>query len=174
MRRILPMLAAVLIALCSCSAPQRQDLKIYVVSRAAVSGTMSDKEIVSAAKSAGRLAFDGDDIEGYNWQSHTVFIKEQSSPSVGIVTDESGGSAIFKTDDTYCFVMTLKNELVYFGGFSQGLKNTEIPLQPYITDAGRYSFTIEFDAKYAENGDCRGNKKLYGFLNKLGMLSSKK
>ena len=167
------MLIFLMLTAVSCSKTEKSDLKFYVISRDMLSDSMSDSETVAAAVSDGRLAFDGDDIEGYNWQTHTVMLKEESVPSLGIISAESGGSAVFKTDDTYAFVLALNSELIYVGGFSNGIKNPAVPLQPSIEDNGRYSFKITYNAKYATSADPRSNVKLYNFLNGNGMLSSK-
>lgn len=167
----LAVFAAVILA--SCSAVNKNELEFYVIDRSQINASMSDSQIVSVVRRDGRLAFDGDDIKGYNWQTHTVMLKEESVPSIGITTDESGGSAVFKTDDTYAFALVLGNELIYSGGFSNGVKNPAVPMQPCITDTGRYSFSISFDNKYATFADPRSDSRLYSFLNKYGLLSSK-
>ena len=165
-------LACVLL-LTSCSDNKITDLRFYVIERSKISNSMSDGEIVKASKNNGRLVFDGDDIDGYNWQNHTVRIKESSITSLGALTEEKGGSAIFKVDDTYAFVITIKDKLVYYGGFEHGTKNPSVPLQPYIQDIDRFSFKILFDSKYPDAGDSRSNESFYSFLNEFGLLSSK-
>ena len=160
-------------ALGSCSEEQTDDLKFYIISRDILEDAVSDSEKISAVNAYGRLAFDGEDIEGYNWQTHTVFLKEESVASLGNVTEESGGSRIFKTDDTNAFVLMLKNNIIYFGGFHSGVKNPDVPLQPCIEDISRLSFKITFDVKYASFDDPRSAPKLYNFLNKQGLLSTK-
>lgn len=161
------------ILLTSCSRYEKGDLQFYVVRRSVISDSMSISEKVKTARAEGRLAFDGGDIDGYNWQTHTVFLKEDSAASVGVVTKESGGSAIFKTDDSYVFVLLLKNKLIYVGGFKNGVKNPDVPLQPCIEDSGRYSFKITYDGKYANTDDPRSDSRMYKFLSKQGLLSSK-
>ena len=157
---------------CSCANSQKSDLAFYVISRDSIHDDMSDSEIVSTTKSQGRLVFNGEDIEGYNWQNHIVKLHDESVPSLGYVTNESGGSAVFKTDDTYAFVLLIKNELIYVGGFKQGVKNPEIPLQPSIRDFDNNTFSITFDGKYTEYTDNRSDNRLYNFLNKHGILSA--
>lgn len=168
---ILALFAAALLS--SCSAGNKNELGFYVIDRSQINASMSDSQIVSAVRRDGRLAFESGDIKGYNWQTHTVVLKEESVPSIGITTEESGGSAVFKTDDTYAFALVLGNELIYSGGFRSGVKNPAVPMQPCITDTGRYSFSISFDGKYATFADPRSDSRLYGFLNKHGLLSSK-
>lgn len=160
-------------ALSSCSKQKPSDLKFYVIKRDELAETTTESEKIKAVDLYGRLAFDGDDIEGYNWQTHTVFLKSDSVLSLGTVTDESGGSRIFKTDDTYAFVLMLKNTIIYSGGFQNGIKNPDIPLQPSIEDSSAQSFKITFDSKYGGNVDPRSAQKLYDFLNKQGLLSTK-
>ena len=157
---------------CSCTSIKSSDLMFYVIVREAIHSDMSDSEIVDTVKSEGRLAFDGDDIEGYNWQNHVVKLHDESVPSLGYVTAESGGSTIFKTDDTYAFVLIIKNTLIYVGGFKQGSKNPNIPLQPSIRDIDNNTFSITFDSKYVEYADNRSDSKLYDFLSKQGLLSA--
>ncbi len=158
---------------CACSKQSKSDLKLYVIPRNDLSDSMSDKEKVKAITSLGRLAFDGNDIEGYNWASHTITLYESSVTSYGNITKESGGSSIFKTDDSYAFALIIKDKLIYIGGFEHGSKNPDIPLQPSIRDNDKYSFKIVFDAKYSKNSDNRSNNTLYNFLNSNGMLISK-
>lgn len=172
-KKLLPIfLILVLLSGCSGEASPEQ-LGFYVISRSSLSDSMADSEIVSLAKESGRLVFDGSDIEGYNWQTHTVTLYETSVPSRGVVTNESGGSAIFKTDDTQAFILTVNDTLIYVGGFTAGSKTPDIPLQPSISDNGNYSFKILFDAKYSTGSDNRNNKALYNFLKSCGKLSSK-
>lgn len=165
--------AIMLLTLCSCRALGAEDLKFYVISSEVISESMSDSEIIKAAEKDGRLAFDGNDITGYNWQTHTVMLREEAVTSVANVTEQSGGSAIFKTDDTHAFVLVLGNTLIYVGGFESGSKNPNVPLEPHIEDKTRYSFSISFNSKYATSKDPRSNAKLYSFLEASGMLSSK-
>lgn len=173
-KRFLTLISLALLILCSCKSTFSPDqLKIYVLPRDALSDSMTDSEKVDVAENEGRLAFDGNDIEGYNWQTHTVTLYDTSVSSLGVVTAESGGSSIFKTDDTYAFVLVIDNKLIYVGGFTQGSKNASTPLQPQITDADGTSFKLTFDSKYAEYADNRNNKTLYNFLNSCGKLSSK-
>ncbi len=166
-------LTSALLLCVSCSVQKKDSLRFYVVSRSQLSASMSASETAKFVRENGRLAFDGDDIEGYNWQTHTVFLKEEAVPSVGIVTSESGGSAVFKSDDTYAFVLLLDGNMLYYGGFKSGVKNPDVPLQPSVEDSGRYSFQITFDGKYATGNDPRSDNRLYEFLNSQGLLSSK-
>ncbi len=166
-------LTAALLFCVSCSGQKRDSLRFYVVSRSQLSASMSASETAKFVRENGRLVFDGDDIEGYNWQTHTVTLKSSAVPSVGAVTAESGGSAVFKTDDTHAFVLLLGGHMLYTGGFKSGVKNPDVPLQPSIEDSGRYSFKITFDGKYASGNDPRSDAKLYDFLNSQGLLSSK-
>lgn len=162
-----------ILALSGCSNQKVSDLKFYIVERSQLTASLSKGEILSLAKKSGRVAFDGDDIDGYNWQTHTVKFKKDSVTSLGSLTEEKGGSAIFKVDDSYAFVLIINDQLVYYGGFEQGSKNPSVPLQPYIQDVDRYSFKILFDEKYSDIPDNRANQDLYSFLNKFGLLSSK-
>lgn len=170
---IFPIIVLLIISLSGCGKSEKSDFKIYVVSRDFLTQDLSDAEIISTAKKNGRLAFDGNDIEGYNWETHTLTFKDNSVKSLGAVTKESGGSAIFKVDDTYAFVFSLNDKLIYNGGFAQGSKNPDIPLQPYISDKDTTSVKILFNSKYASGDDCRLSNKLYSFLNDCGLLSAK-
>lgn len=168
------LIAILLLSLiCGCTSNTPDSLKFYVLSREYINEGMSDNKIVSTAKEHGRFVFDGSDISGYNWQSHTITLNEDSVPTIGTVTAEKGGSALFKVDDSYAFVLVLKNELVYVGGFNNGTKSPDIPLQPYIKDETRYSFSIQFDSKYSSTSDNRANTKLYNFLEYQGLLTTK-
>ncbi len=162
-----------IISLTGCKNESKSDFKIYVVSRDLITQDLSENEIINVAKKSGRLAFDGDDIQGYNWETHTLTLKDNSVTSHGAVTAESGGSTIFKVDDTYAFIFSLNDKLIYYGGFMQGSKNPDIPLQPYMADKDTTSVKIEFDNKYADHKDNRSNTQLYSFFNKFGLLSSK-
>ena len=159
--------------LSGCSKPKLTDLKFYVVNRQFLTQDLSDNQIISTAQKNGRLAFEGDNISGYNWETHTVTLKDCALTSYGAVTKESGGSAIFKVDDTFAFVIAINNKLIYYGGFIQGSKNPDVPLQPFIKDNDLKSFKIDFDNKYATQNDVRGSSQLYTFLNEMGLLSSK-
>lgn len=170
---IFPIIVILLISLSGCNKTDKSDFEIYVVSREFLTQDLSDAQIISTAKKNGRLAFDGSDIEGYNWETHTLTLKDNSVSSLGAVTAEGGGSAIFKVDDTYAFVFSLNDKLIYYGGFIQGSKNPAIPLQPYITDKDAVSVKILFDSKYASREDCRSSNQLYSFFNDCGLLSSK-
>ncbi len=173
MKKILTIFV-ILILLVSCSkTASPEDMQFYVLNRNLLTSDITDSETVKLAKNSGRLVFDGNDIEGYNWQTHTVNLYESSVTSVGVVTAESGGSAIFKTSDKYAFVLIIGDDLVYTGGFTSGTSTPDVPLQPSISDNGQYSFKILFDAKYASYSDNRDNIKLYNFLNYCGKLSSK-
>lgn len=173
-KRFLLLILLFTLVLCGCKVNYAPDqLKIYVLPRDSLSDSMTDSEKVAVAENEGRLAFDGNDIEGYNWQTHTVTLYDTSVSSLGVVTSESGGSSIFKTDDTYAFVLVIKNKLIYVGGFIQGSKNASTPLQPQISDVDGNSFSLTFDSKYAGYADNRSNKTLYSFLNSCGKLSSK-
>ena len=164
----------ILITLAGCSKNKKSDLEFYIIERTHLSASYSDEEIVAITKEKGRLAYTGEDIEGYNWQTHTVILKENSISSLGAYNDENGGSAIFKTDDTYAFVLILDNSLIYYGGFEYGSKNPALPLQPYIQDSNDRTFKILFDEKYSEGKkDNRSNKSLYSFLQDNALLSSK-
>lgn len=172
-KKIIP-LFLILIMLCGCSSTAApENIKFYVVSRDLLSDSMTESELVSLAENDGRLVFDGNDISGYNWQTHTVTLYETSVPSRGVVTAESGGSAIFKTDDRQAFVLTVNGDLIYTGGFAAGSKTPEVPLQPSISDNGDYSFKILFDAKYSSGADSRNNTQFYNYLKACGKLSSK-
>jgi len=165
-------LCILIISLCGCSKLSKSSLEIYVIKQSDLDTSWSDREIVKNVKEIGRLVFTGDDINGYNWETHTVTMKEESVSSHGAVTDENGGSAIFKVDDNYAYVIILDNSLIYTGGFLHGSKNPAIPLQPSISDIDKYSFKITFDSKYATGADPRNNKTLYSFLSDFGLLSS--
>ncbi len=170
---ILLIIIVILLLFSGCIKPDASNLKFYVISREFLTQDLSDNQVVAAVNKNGRLVFDGDDIKGYNWETHTVFLKENSVTSHGAVTNDTGGSAIFKVDDTFAFVITINNKLIYYGGFIQGTKNPAVPLQPYINDISSTEFKIEFDSKYASKTDSRNNNKFYSFLNKLGLLSAK-
>lgn len=164
----------IVITITGCSKNKKNDLKFYIIERDRLSTSYSDNEIIKAVKNEGRLAYTGDDIEGYNWQTHTVTLKQDSISSLGAYNEEKGGSAIFKTDDTYVFVLLLKDKLIYYGGFEYGTKNPTPPIQPYIQDLNEQTFKILFDSKYAEGQkDNRSHKSLYAFLQDNALLSSK-
>lgn len=169
---LISLMALLLVLLTGCSKADVTDLKVYVIERSKLTASLTASEAVAAAKTSGRFVFDGNDIDGYNWETHTVTLKKESVPSLGTLTSENGGSAIFKVDDTYAFVLTINDKLIYSGGFIQGSKNPSVPLQPYISDIDRYSFAIRFDSKYATAADNRSSATLYSFLNKFGLLSS--
>ena len=174
MKKVVAIILILIILLTTgCNKTDVSDLEFYVISREHLTQDLSDNQIVSSAQKNGRLAFNGSDIEGYNWETHTVTLKDNSVTSHGAVTAESGGSAIFKVDDTFAFVILINNKLVYCGGFIQGSKNPSIPLQPYIEDVESTVFKIGFDSKYSSDKDSRSNNQLYSFLNKTGLLSSK-
>lgn len=172
MRRLLAAAAAVIILLSACSSVKKSDLKMYVVKRSALPASLTGAQVVSAVEKEGRLAFDGDDIEGYNWQTHYVTLKPSAVPSLGRVTAESGGSAIFKVSDEYALVMTVGKRLVYVAGFKNGVKNPDVPLQPSVEDVDGTSFKITFDPRYATGEDPRSSSFLYSFLQDHGMLSA--
>ncbi len=163
----------VILLFSGCNKFKASDLEFYVVNREFLTQDLNNSQIIDTTHKNGRLMFDGEDIKGYNWETHTVSLKDSSVTSHGAMTAESGGSAIFKVDDSYAFVIAIKNKLVYYGGFIQGTKNPAVPLQPYINDNSLTSFKIEFNSKYASQNDCRGNNQFYSFLNKMGLLSSK-
>lgn len=175
MKRINFLVVLILITLLisSCKSSQASDLKFYVISREILQNTITDADIVKKAKNEGRLAFDGEDIMGYHWKTHTVMLNSNAITSIGKVTAESGGSALFKVDDSYAFVLVLNNKLVYTGGFTNGIKNPDVPLQPSIKDKTNTSFSIQFDSKYTNENDKRQNKALYNYLESLGLLSAK-
>ncbi len=173
MKKIVFLLIGILtFSLCGCSKMSESSLEIYVIEQTKLNSSLSDGETVKLVKQSGRLAFTGDDINGYNWETHTISIKKEAVPSHSTVTAESGGSAIFKVDDSYAYVIVLNKSLIYIGGFLHGSKNPSIPLQPCITDVDEYSFKITFDSKYATGADPRDNKSFYKFLSKFGKLSS--
>ncbi len=161
-----------LILLSGCTKSSVSDLKIYILNRSELSDTLTEREIVNLSKTKGRLAFDGNDIKGYNWETQTVTLKDSSVTSLGVVTVEDGGSAIFKVDDTFAFALIIKNSLIYVGGFKNGTQNPDVPLQPYIIDNNKNSFKIVYDTKYSLESDNRLNQKLYSFLNKHNLLVS--
>lgn len=161
-----------IISLCGCSKISKSSLEIYVIEQSEIGDSLSETQIVKLVKQSGRLAFNGEDINGYNWETHTVTMKKESVSSHGAVTTESGGSAIFKVDDSYAYAFVLNNSLIYIGGFMHGSKNPAIPLQPCISDIDDYSFKITFDNKYATSSDPRNDKTFYSFLSDFGLLSS--
>ena len=171
---IVSVIVSLLITLCSCAEATASDLKFYVLNRELLSDSMNSSEIIKTAKKEGRLAFDGEDIISYNWQNHTVNLTKDAVGSVSATTLQSGGSSIFKVDDSFAFVLIIGNKLIYTGGFTSGIKNPQIPLQPSIKDESRYSFSINFDSKYSEKKDNRQNKNLYNFLENQGLLTTKK
>ena len=150
----------------------KSSLEIYVIEQSKLDSALNDNETVKLVKKSGRLVFDGNDINGYNWETHTVTMKKEAVPSHSKVTTESGGSAIFKVNDSYAYMLILNNSLIYSGGFMYGSKNPSIPLQPSISDIDEYSFKITFDSKYSTGADPRDNKSLYKYLNEFGLLSS--
>lgn len=156
----------------SCSSYEIDDLQYYVIPRSLLTDGMSNSEIVKVAKNEGRLAFSGQDIVGFNWQKQRVTLDENAVLSTTDTTTQTGGSSLFKVDDTYAYAVILKNSLVYYGGFESGTKNPQVPLQPTIYDRGGYSFSIEYDSKYANGEDTRFNEKLYKFLEKHSLLTT--
>lgn len=173
MKKIIFLIISILIfLLCGCSKLSESSLEIYVIEQTKLNSSLNDRETVKLIKQNGRLAFNGEDINGYNWETHTISLKNEAVPSHSTITSESGGSAIFKVDDSYAYAIVLNDALVYVGGFMHGSKNPSIPLQPSINDIDEYSFKITFDSKYATGADPRDNKSFYKFLSKFGKLSS--
>lgn len=162
----------VIMLLTGCSKADVNDLKIYVLPAQKLSAALTDDEIVKAAKTSGRLVFEGSDIKGYNWENHTMLFKTESVPSHSAVTKENGGSRIFKVDDNYLFVIAIKNSLVYYGGFEHGSKNPNVPVQPSISDVNDYTIKITFDPKYSTTTDNRSSEMLYNFFNTHGLFLS--
>ena len=159
--------------MCACSARGKENLKIYIVDRTLIDDNMTSSEIVSLAYDRGRLAFDGNDIEGYQWSGHVVRLKDEAVPSLGSNSKEDGGSTIFKSKDTDIFILVINKTFIYYGGFEMGTTNPQTPLQPNIKDAGRYTFSINFDSKYAEFSDPRNSEYLYRFLSENEILVTK-
>lgn len=160
------------LSLCSCKGSDINDLKIYVIPSTDISQALTDGEIVNAVKNSGRLVFEGSDIDGYNWENHTLTFNSDSIISHGKVTKESGGSRIFKVDDSYLFVIVIKNELVYYGGFEHGSKNPSIPVEPCISDVDDYTVKLTYNAKYATQNDKRSSELLYNFFDKYNLFLS--
>ena len=172
--KVTMLMLAVMLILNSCSTgADKADIRFYVLKNDLINDQMTERQIVNAAKMSGRLAFDGNDIEGYYWADHCITLKRDAVKSRAEVTAESGGSALFKTTDEDYFVLTVKDEIIYWGGFEHGIANPQVPVQPSICDVDSYSFKITYNSKYATGNDPRSSKKMYACLDRLGILSSK-
>ncbi len=158
------LLAALALLLCGCS--KNDTLYLYVLPQREVSADMSDAEIASLARRIGRLALEGEDLVGVQWDTQRFEIA--GDLPAGAASSESGGSALLKTTDGDLFVWILGGRPVYVGGFARGGSNAATPRVPYIVDDGRRIFRVETDDRYGR--DLRFDTKLYRYFEKRGLL----
>lgn len=170
MKRLLLILitAVLLFSLCACRS-QRADLKFYVLSAEDVTENMSDSALLSLAKKKGRLAFTGEQVQGYLWAEHQVRLKDVDVRGGA----QDGGSRLFQTNAGDLFVLALGGRVIYTGGFEAGAGTVTPPRSPYITDIDETTFAICYDAKYTDCADPRGNERLYNFLTDRQLLVSR-
>lgn len=159
------------IALFLCTGCHKQaTLELYVISADSVSEQTSNSDIASLALKEGRKVLSGEDFAGVDWEHQYFELKPDAVPSVGVVTAESGGSALLKTTDKDLFVWLLNGKAIYVGGFQMGNSNASTPRTPFIADKNRYVFEIRTDDKYG--ADKRFDKKLYAWFSDAGLLKS--
>ena len=156
--------AAFLLVASGCS--HQDALYLYVLPRSAVSADMSDADIAAHALKSGRLALEGSDLTGVQWDTQRYEIREDTP--VGSGSAETGGSALLKTTDADLFVWVLNGRAVYAGGFAPGSSSAATPRVPFIRDENRRIFRIETDDRYGK--DRRFDRRLYGFFERQGLL----
>lgn len=163
MKKIISLLVllALLCSLCGCKATGG-DLKFYVIKAADVTDGMGNDALLQTAKTKGRLAFTGEELEGWLWAEHTVRLKEVKVKG----SAAGGGSVLFQTEKEDLFLVTLNGRVLIRGGFDPKAAGA------YIVDAGERDFKIGFEDPYEELSDPRGNEKLYNYLIDLQLLVS--
>ena len=150
-----------LLTFCGCKAKE-EHLKFYVIKAADVTADMGTDALLHTAKTEGRLAFTGEDLEGWLWADHTVRLKE-----VKVKGSAAGdGSVLFQTKKEDLFLVTLNGRVLMSGGFDPKADGV------YITDAGERDFKIGFENLYNDLEDPRGNERLYNYLIDLQLLVS--
>jgi len=155
MKRLIACLMAVLLLLgLGACKPAREDLRFYVLRQADVTANMSTDMLLHTAKTKGRLAFTGADLEGWLWADHTVRLSHVNVK--GSAAD--GGSVLFQTKAGDTFLLTLGNRVLYTGTFDTDAGGV------VITDAGDRDFKVLFQDPYGDRTDPRGNQRLYDFL----------
>ena len=169
MKRLIAFFAAlVLLFGCAGCKKTKEDLKFYVVPGEAVTASMVDSAILSAAKREGRVAFTGEDIAGWLWEEHRVQLQQVAVK--GGQTD--GGSALFQAEAGDYFVLTVGNRIIYTGSFAPADGSVKALKNPYIKDGADDTFYLLVDRKYAEGEDPRANTYLYDYLTDQQLLAS--
>ncbi|MBQ8895015.1 MAG: hypothetical protein IJ043_11495 [Clostridia bacterium] len=146
----------------------KEDLKFYVVPGEAVTASMGDSAILSAAKAEGRVAFTGEDLAGWLWEEHRVQLRNVAVK--GGQTD--GGSPLFQAAAGDYFVLTVGNRIIYTGSFAPANGSVKALKNPYIQDGADDTFYLLVDRKYAEGEDPRANTYLYDYLVEQQLLVS--
>ncbi len=165
---VLVMVGICLLSLCACGG--KGALGLYILSAEQVKDSMSAREIGALAAQEGRLALNGQDFVGVDWENQYFAVDAKAVPSVSTVTAEHGGCSLLKTTDEDVFVWVLNGKALYVGGFEMGSSNPATPRSPYIQDKERYTFAIAADDRYGE--DLRFNKALYNWFYKAGLIKS--
>lgn len=163
------LIAICVLLLCSLCGCGEQTLGLYVLPADSISDVMTAGEIADVVQEKGRLALDGSDFAGVDWENQCYAVKAEASASVSVITAQSGGSSILKTTDSDVFVWMLSGKVLYVGGFEKGSASVSAQKDPYIKDKERYIFSIE---TVSSEGDKRFNDKLYNYFYKQGLIKS--
>ena len=169
MKRLIP-----LVLLCLClglcvGCADREEPALYVLPAGKVNENMSASELGRLALESGRKALSGKDFAGVDWENQLFCLNPDASPSVSVVTAESGGSSILKSTGEDVFVWVMGKKALYLGGFQKGNATLGAQRSPYIADRERYVFAIVGDGSAQ---DTRFNKKLYSYFYSAGLIKS--
>ncbi len=145
-----------------------QELGLYILPAARINENMSASELGALALESGRKALSGKDFAGVDWENQLFSILPEASPSVSVVTPQSGGSSLLKSTGEDVFVWVLGKKALYVGGFRKGSGTIGAQRTPYIVDRERYIFAIVGDGEQ----DARFDKKLYGYFYSAGLIKS--
>ncbi len=169
MKKILALLLALSMVLSLAGCKQtKEDLKFYVVDGDLVSVGMADGVLLNVARKQGRVAFTGEDLAGWQWETHRVQLK-----NIAVLGgDQDGGSRLFQAEADDCFILTLGNQLVYAGSFAPASGSVRAVRNPYIQDGEEDTFYLLCDQKFEEGKDPRIQEALYTYLAEQQLLVS--
>lgn len=148
---------------------KRQELGLYILPQAKINENMSASELGALALESGRKALSGEDFAGVDWENQLFSLRTEASPSVSVVTAESGGSSLLKSTGEDVFVWVLNKKALYVGGFRKGSGTIGAQRHPYIVDRERYTFSIVGDGS---KQDKRFDKKLYNYFYSNGLIKT--
>ncbi len=173
MKRIIAcavMVGLLLLSLNACK-QNKEDLIFYVIAAEDLPAKEAAHVLFDVAKQSGRIAFTGEDIENWHWETHRVALKKPD------VRGGSGctGSSLFQADAEDAFLLVLGNRVLLFGGFENKVGALTIDRDLYVADEqDADAFRLLCRNTEEEGEDPRKVEALYKFLADHNLLASER